>query len=180
MAGAVIVLLAAAYFYLASRQASVDTGEPAGGGQATTTAQGNGASEIDVFLIVLEGTQGDLVGEPVGCGDGVTGVPVIIPPTQGVMKAALERLFSMKDRDVKAGTYTFYNALYQSDVRLDSASVENGVATVRLSGKLVSGGVCDDPRIVAQIKKTVEQFPTVKSSKIFINNQPLESYFSGQ
>lgn len=134
---------------------------------------------IQLYFIDIEGAQG-ASGEKIGCGDKVVPVKWRIEPTQGVLRAALEELIGLGVRDVKVSANTYYNALYQSELKVDSAAVENGVATVRLSGKLLSGGTCDDPRIVAQLKSTVEQFPTVKSSKIFINNQPLETYFSGR
>ena len=51
-------------------------------------------------------------GIPVGCGDSAVPVMVEIPPTQAVLKAALESLLSVRDQQY--GQSGLYNALYQS------------------------------------------------------------------
>jgi hypothetical protein len=40
------------------------------------------------------------------------------------------------------------------------------------------GGDCDTPRVLAQVKQNVLQFPTVKNVTIFINGKPLSDVFS--
>jgi spore germination protein GerM len=68
---------------------------------------------------------------------------------------------------------------YQSDIQLESATVENGLATINLSGDLELGGACDNPRVEAQIEQTALQFPTVDEVDIFLNGQPLEEVLAG-
>jgi hypothetical protein len=102
---------------------------------------------------------------------------VEIPPTQEVLKAAVEALLSVKDEYY--GQSGLYNALYQSDLQVESVSVDtNGKASVYLTGNLIMGGDCDTPRVLAQVKQTVLQFPTVKNVTIFINGKPLSDVFS--
>jgi hypothetical protein len=53
-----------------------------------------------------------------------------------------------------------------------------GKATIKLSGTLMLGGVCDNPRVKAQLEQTALQFSTVKDVAIFINNVTLDQALS--
>jgi hypothetical protein len=144
------------------------TGSP----QATTT------SRVNIYVVDLEGG-GQGGSATIGCGDALAVVRRDITTNGGVLKGALTELFSLKSQYY--GESGYYNALYQSNLKVDSAAVDaNGKATVKLSGTAKSGGVCDDPRIVEQIKATVKQFPTVKTMDISINGRSLNTYFSQQ
>ena len=115
-------------------------------------------------------------GIPVGCGDSAVPVQVEIPPTQGVLKAALGALLSIKNQSY--GQSGLYNALYQSNLQVDSISIDGGKASVYLTGTLIMGGECDVPRIQTQLEQTVLQFPTVKEAAIFINGKSLADVLS--
>lgn len=142
---------------------------------ATTTSPG-GVSAVGVFYIALE--DGGKQGEAIGCGDSVVLATRQVATTTAPLRAALVTLLADKRQMVEGG---LYNSLYQSNLAIDSLSISaSGVATVRLSGQYALGGVCDSPRFVAQIKETVEQFPTVTSSNIFINSESLETVGSEQ
>jgi len=56
--------------------------------------------------------------------------------------------------------------------------IEDGVATVNLVGTMMLGGVCDNPRVEAQLIQTALQFPTVSEVHFFINDTPLEEVLS--
>jgi len=129
---------------------------------------------VKIFLIALEdnGQSGILV----GCGDSAVPVTVIIPRTQGVLKAALEKLLSIKEQYY--GESGLYNALYQSDLKLKSVTIDQGKAIIHLTGTVILGGVCDAPRFEAQIKQTALQFSTVSDVEVFINDIPLEDVLS--
>jgi hypothetical protein len=71
-----------------------------------------------------------------------------------------------------------YSAFHQSNLQVEKAEIINGAATVYLTGQLSLGGVCDSPRVKAQLEKTALQFSTVKSVKFFVNNKPLEQLLS--
>ena len=145
---------------------------------ATTVPPNPTAAEqtVKIFLIALEdnGQSGVLV----GCGDSVVPVTVTIPPTQGVLRAALEKLLSAKQQFY--GESGFYNALYQSDLELESVTIDQGKAIIHLTGTVMLGGVCDSPRFEAQIEQTALQFSTVSNVEIFINDSPLEDALSQQ
>ena len=145
---------------------------------ATTVPPNPTAAEqtVKLFLIALEdnGQSGVLV----GCGDSAVPVTVTIPPTQGVLRAALEKLLSAKQQFY--GESGFYNALYQSDLELESVTIDQGKAIIHLTGTVMLGGVCDSPRFEAQIEQTALQFSTVSNVEVFINDIPLEDVLSQQ
>jgi hypothetical protein len=149
-------------------QVSEPTGE--GGGDAESV------SSVNIYMIALN--DNGATGDAVGCGDSVIPVPREITPTASPIEAALTELFAHKEQvDSETG---FYNALYQSNLAVESATVENGLATVYLTGDMLLGGECDTPRFKAQIEYTVLQFPGVEAVDIFINNHPIDDLLSGQ
>jgi len=133
-----------------------------------------GLQTVQIFLIALE--DNGQSGTKIGCDDSVIPVQVAIAPTQGVLRAALEELLSLKESYY--GQSGLYNALYQSDLKLDSVSIEQGEAIIRLSGTLMLGGVCDNPRVEAQLEETALQFSTVSQVSVFVNGRPLEEVLS--
>ncbi len=133
-----------------------------------------GEQLVKIILIALEdnGQAGTLV----GCGDSAIPITVTIPPTQGVLRAALEKLVSAKNQFY--GESGYYNALYQSDLQVAGVTIEQGKAIINLTGSVILGGVCDAPRIEAQIEQTALQFSTVNEVNVFINDVPLEDVLS--
>jgi hypothetical protein len=129
---------------------------------------------VQIFLIAVD--DNGQTGTSVGCGDSAVPVQVEIPPTQGVLKAALAALLSVKDQYY--GQSGLYNALYQSDLQVESVSIDGGKASVYLTGTLQMGGECDSPRVQAQLEQTVLQFSTVTEAAIFINGKPLADVLS--
>lgn len=139
---------------------------------STTAAE----QTVKIVLIALEGNGQS--GTPVGCGDSAIPITVTIPRTQGVLRAALEKLLSAKQQFY--GESGYYNALYQSDLQLDSVTIEQGKAIIHLTGTIMLGGVCDAPRLEAQIEQTALQFSTVSDVAVFINDTPLEEVLSSK
>jgi hypothetical protein len=139
---------------------------------STTAAE----QTVKIVLIALEdnGQSGTLV----GCGDSAIPITVTIPPTQGVLRAALEKLLSAKQQFY--GESGYYNALYQSDLQLESVTIEQGKAIIHLTGTVMLGGVCDAPRLEAQIEQTALQFSTVRDVAVFVNDIPLEEVLSSK
>ena len=131
---------------------------------------------VKIVLISLEdnGQSGTLV----GCGDSAIPITVTIPPTQGVLRAALEKLLSAKQQFY--GESGYYNALYQSDLQVEAVAIEQGKAIIHLGGSLILGGTCDAPRVQAQIEQTALQFSTVNDVAVFINDIPLEEVLSSK
>lgn len=145
-----------------------------------TTAASNPttASEQSVQIILIALEDNGQSGTAVGCGDSAIPINVTIPRTQGVLRAALEKLLSAKQEFY--GESGYYNALYQSDLQVAGVTIEQGKATIRLTGTVMLGGACDAPRVEAQLEQTALQFSTVNEVAIFINDQPLEDVLSSR
>jgi hypothetical protein len=133
-----------------------------------------GPQMVKIFLIAIE--DHGQAGKQIGCGDSVVPVQVPIPPTQGVLKASLVALLSLKDQYY--GESGLYNALYQSNLQVESVVINAGNAEVHLSGTLTMGGECDTPRVQAQLEETILQFSTVTSVTIYINDRLLSDVLS--
>ena len=131
---------------------------------------------LKVFLIAMN--DNGVSGKLVGCGDSAVAANVEVPYTTGVLRASLDKLLSIKDQNY--GQSGLYNALYQSNLKIGSLTLKNGVATIHLTGKLTLGGECDDPRVQAELEETALQFSTVKKVSIYVNNVLLQKLLSGK
>ena len=131
-------------------------------------------TRVNIYLIAVD--DNGQSGPKIGCNDSVIRVIQDIPPTTAPLTGALERLLSLNDQFF--GESGLYNALYQSDLQVENVVVQNGKATIRLTGQLRLGGVCDNPRVEAQIKQTAFQFSSVTEVAVFINGRPLADVLS--
>ncbi len=126
------------------------------------------------FLIALE--DNGQSGLAVGCGDSAVPVTVEVPAGSEPLRVALETLLAI--HEPYYGESGLYNALYQSDLQVQSATMEGGQAVVHLSGTLMLGGVCDNPRVQAQLEETVRQFSPTGQVAVFVNDVPLADVLS--
>ncbi len=133
-----------------------------------------GGKQVKVFLIAID--DNGKSGKKIGCGDSVVAITRPIAATAGVLRAALESLFAIKD--TYYGSSGLYNALAQSDLHTAGITIANGVATIHLTGTVTMGGECDIPRVEAQLTETALQFSTVKIVSIFVNGRPLKDVLS--
>jgi LysM repeat protein len=129
-----------------------------------------------IFLIALD--DGGQSGRLIGCNDSLVPVTIEIAPTRAILRASLEKLLSL--HDPYYGQSGLYNALYQSTLTLEDVRIDNRVATIKLSGQIVQGGVCDTPRIQAQLEQVALQFSTVSRVEITVNGRPLSEVLSLQ
>ncbi len=134
----------------------------------------DGRQTVQIYMVALEGDQAGL--EQFGCGDQLVAVDVVIQPTVAVLQAAITELLAVEDEYY--GQSGLYNALYQSDLKIDKLGLQNGLASIYLTGDLVLGGTCDSPRIQAQLEQTALQFSTINQVQVYINGTPLEEYLS--
>jgi hypothetical protein len=139
-----------------------------------TPSSTNEQQTVLIYLIGIDdnGKSGKLI----GCGDSVIPVKVIIKPTTGVLRAALNSLLSVKDQYY--GESGLYNALYQSNLQVGNVTISGGQAVIRLTGTLMMGGECDIPRVEAQLTEIALQFSTVTSVSVYINDVPLKDALS--
>jgi hypothetical protein len=78
------------------------------------------------------------------------------------------------------GRSGLYNALYQSRLSVQRATVVRGRAAIFLRGRTALNGECDDPRFKGQLRSTALQFPTVHSVAIYINGRPMSHAIGGK
>lgn len=133
-----------------------------------------GTMRVKLFFVALE--DNGKSGKKIGCNDSIVAVERIIPTTRTPLTAALKELLSVRARYYDQTG--LYNSLYESNLKVDGISIVGGKATIHLSGKVMLGGVCDNPRVEAQIKETALQFSTVKQVAVFVNGVPLEKILS--
>ncbi|MGC9467722.1 MAG: GerMN domain-containing protein [Anaerolineae bacterium] len=140
------------------------------------TRTGGLFTQVNIYLIAVgdAGQQGELI----GCDDSVIPVQVEIEPTIAPLRAALNELLAIDTQYY--GQSGLYNALYQSDLSIVGINIVQGKATIALSGTLQIGGVCDAPRVEAQLKETALQFSTVNDVEVTVNGQPLEEVLSNK
>lgn len=127
------------------------------------------SDDMTVAMIVTENAKvpegATLAPGTIGCNDRVAFVKAHRgASTDSVVHDALMTLFQVKD----ANYQDLYDSLWQSDLTVDKIMSSDGVTTeVWLKGKTQMGGVCDAPRLKAQIESTVGRFKT--KYKIFLN-----------
>ena len=111
-------------------------------------------------------------GGGVGCGDSSYGISAGFSHSNDIakdVKLALEHLFSIKTEYYGS----FYNPLYQSNIRVEKVNFKNGLITVNLQGTYVpSGDDCDSTRVKAQVWDTIKQQSGVKTTNIYLNGIP--------
>jgi uncharacterized protein YxeA len=94
-------------------------------------------------------------------------------------KQILETLFTFKDFDQSNGAYNVFDNSINLEVEKLEIN-ENGTVAINLTGKLITSGMCDDPRVAAQIVKTVELLDPslIKNIEIYINGEDIGDYLS--
>ncbi len=139
----------------------------------TPTTLSSEPQTVMIYLIALD--DNGVSGEPIGCGDSLVPVKIAIEPTVAVMRAAYTALLNLSG-DMNYGESGLYNALYQSDLHIKSITIKDRQAIVQLTGDLVIRGVCDIPRIEAQLTAPALQFSTVDTVSVTINGTPLQEF----
>jgi hypothetical protein len=139
-----------------------------------TPTLGAGTMRVKLYFVALN--DNGVAGKKFGCNDSLVAVDRAIPTTNAPLTAALKELLSLTDQNY--GQSGLYNSLYQSKLRIDSIAIVNAKATINLSGSLVLGGVCDNPRVEAQIEQVALQFSTVKTVAVFLNGKTLQQALS--
>jgi len=125
--------------------------------------------EGKIFMIAI-GDNG-VSGKKIGCDDSAIGVIVPLGDPAAPLRSVLEKLLGVQSQYY--GQSGLYNALFRSDLQLESVTIKDGVADIYLTGSLTLGGVCDNPRVQAQFEETALQFSTVKKVNVYINNKNL-------
>ncbi len=137
----------------------------------TPTAISSKPQTVLIYLVAV-GDNG-VSGEMIGCGDSLIPVEVAIEPTVAVLHSALAALLNLAP-EMTYGESGLYNALYLSDLQIESIDIVDREAIIYLTGTLVTGGECDTPRIEAQLTAIALQFSTIDSITIYVNGTLLQ------
>ena len=123
-----------------------------------------------VYLIAYEGVQAD--GEKIGCSDTLVSVDLIVPIIGTTVETALSSLLVYPNKN------RFNNPLLYSNIKFQSITMEGTHALVKLNGKLNIKGVCDHPKILAQLERTVLQFNKIESVEFVVDEKDLKALLS--
>ena len=134
---------------------------------ASPAQRGARTREVKVYLVALD-DRGKR-GRRVGCDDSLVPVTRTIRGAGAPLKAAVEELLAVP-HEYEGGLGNYW---YGENLRVQSAAVRAGVATIRIRGRLFVAGVCDEPRIEGQIRETARQFRGVRSVRVFLNGRRL-------
>jgi len=140
--------------------------------QAPTTSSSSQNAKLFFVAIGDNGVSGKMI----GCGDSLVAVTVALDNPAGPLRSALEQLLAM--HNPYYGQSGLYNALFRSDLSVQSVTIQNGVAQINLGGAMTLGGVCDNPRVQQQLEAVALQFSTVQQVHIFINGRSLQDVLS--
>ncbi|MFI8412684.1 GerMN domain-containing protein [Paeniglutamicibacter gangotriensis] len=138
------------------------------------TKAASATSPLTIFYVAVDdhGKSGPLV----GCGDSIvateTGPVIYASQVEASMSTLLE------DKDAEHGQSGLVNTLSASELTYVSASVSGDTVTVELSGEILSGGTCDDPRIIAQLTHTAMVAAGTGEAVILINGVDVNKYLS--
>ncbi|GAB3571754.1 hypothetical protein GCM10027405_38290 [Arthrobacter alkaliphilus] len=111
-----------------------------------------------------------------GCGDSLVAVHVTAPSGSDVLAMAMGQLLAPPDG--AASRAGLYNALSGSALRYVSGYLDGTTAVVNLSGSLHAGGVCDTPRIEAQLAQTAVAATGASQAEIYIDGNALTDLLS--
>lgn len=115
-------------------------------------------------------------GDKIGCDDSVVAVTGLPVSSDNVIRRSIQQLISNRSQDY--GQSGLYNALYQSNLAYVSSSVSDDTVTVSLTGDIKQSGVCDSPRIQAQLEQTAKHAAGASRAKIVLNGKPLSEVLS--
>ena len=130
--------------------------------------------DVTVFLIAQMPKDGNA--KDIGCGN------ITKPMTQkstfqgDPVRDALKVLFALSRAGYKNGE--LYNALYQSQLKVQSVKTKDGAVTVHLTGSIKMSGECDIPRVRAQIIETINAASDTQNVVVFVDDKKLDDALS--
>lgn len=114
----------------------------------------------------------------IGCADSIVATTTGLVIYTDRVEAAISSLLDTKDAHL--GQSGLVNSLADSNLSYVSSSVSSGTVTVELTGELRSGGICDNPRIIAQLEYTAMMAADVSQAKILVNGKEIAFRLSGK
>lgn len=135
-------------------------------GQDPAPAAGTGPA---VYYVALD--DGGSQGMRFGCNDSLVAVRAPAAQPGEPLAIALAQLLS--PGDPTSVTSALYNALSASALDYVSGYLQGATVVVNLTGQLQPGGVCDNPRIEAQLTQTAVAATGASRAEIYIDGRNL-------
>ncbi|KRE68725.1 hypothetical protein ASG92_00745 [Arthrobacter sp. Soil736] len=110
-----------------------------------------------------------------GCNDSLVAVHDADPSIREPLHAAMSRLLSGPGAPLASG---LYNALSSSTLQYVSGYLDGTTVVVNLTGSVQPGGVCDVPRIEAQLTQTAVTAVGATRAEIYVNGVRLAEVLS--
>ncbi len=104
----------------------------------------------------------------IGCGDRARLVKVKIPKGREPLRFTLDLL--LRRGNALAEQHGLYHPLSSSQLKIGRVALLDGEAVVELNGRFAIGGVCDSPRVMAQLEQAVLQFPKINKVRFYVND----------
>jgi hypothetical protein len=167
---ALVVVSVLVVHSLISNQTNIDSSNTAGGEVISDNTAEPELDENQTTTIQIPLTSYEEEGEfgPFGCQQYLNFHDIEVPETEAVLTSVYQQLFTLP-YDV-SGTDDKNIIASQINLNFDSVSIQNGVASVYLSGS-VMGNHCADEVFRHQIQQAAFQFDTVNSIQVYLNNQ---------
>ncbi|HKS00223.1 MAG TPA: hypothetical protein VJS86_01010, partial [Arthrobacter sp.] len=163
----------------AQPKTGASAGSPAPGSTAPgSTAPGTGTGEssgagIAVYYVAID--DGGRSGVRFGCNDSLVAVHNADSSITEPLQAAMSRLLSGTGAPPVSG---LYNALSASSLHYVSGYLDGTTVVVNLTGAVQPGGVCDLPRIEAQLTHTAVTAVGAVRAEIYVSGVPLAEVLS--
>jgi hypothetical protein len=127
---------------------------------------------VTAYYVLLD--DGGSNGVRFGCNDSLVGVARTSPGGKEPLPAAVGALLEEPKEAVPSKPAPeVYNALSNSDLKFLSGSFDGTTVTVYLAGALRLGGVCDVPRVEAQLTQTAVAAVGAVRAEIYVNGRGL-------
>jgi hypothetical protein len=127
---------------------------------------------VTAYYVLLD--DGGSNGVRFGCNDSLVGVAHTSSAGEDPLPAAVRALLETPaDAAPSRPSPEVYNALQGSDLTFLSGSFDGTTVTVYLAGTLSMGGVCDLPRVEAQLTQTAVSAVGAIRAEIHINGRTL-------
>ncbi|MDQ0616071.1 GerMN domain-containing protein [Arthrobacter globiformis] len=149
------------------------TGSTAPASTLPGTGTGGAGAGTAVYYVALD--DGGTSGVRFGCNDSLVAVHHADSSISEPLQAAMSRLLSGPGAPPASG---LYNALSASSLQYVSGYLDGTTVVVNLTGAVQPGGVCDLPRIEAQLTHTAVTAVGAVRAEIYVSGVPLAEVLS--
>ncbi|MET3720110.1 MULTISPECIES: hypothetical protein [unclassified Arthrobacter] len=147
-------------------------GRPSAGRPAGPPSQQTGARPVTAYYVLLD--DGGAGGVRFGCNDSLASVRRSERGSADPLAAAMNALLDGSAEPAPG----LHNALASSTLTFLSGTFDGTTVTVYLAGKLRPGGVCDIPRVEAQLTQTAVASVGAIRAEVYVNGVGLAKTLS--